>query len=69
VIISFSSTAHITLELPHAKPLFTLSMLRRPRDAECDSALHVTVVNYPRASIFNYFSLIKVIEQRLWVKK
>jgi len=34
VIISFSSTARIPLELPHAKPLFTLSMLRRPRDTE-----------------------------------
>jgi len=34
MIISFSSTARIPLELPHAKPLFTLSMLRRQRDAE-----------------------------------
>jgi len=34
VIISFSSTARIPLGLPHGKPLFTLSMLRRPRDVE-----------------------------------
>jgi len=36
---------------------------------KCDSALRVTVKNYPQAAIFNYFALIKVIEQRLWIKK
>ena len=34
VIISFSSTARILLKLPHSKPLFTLYMLRRTRDAK-----------------------------------
>ena len=34
VIISFSSTACILLKLPHGKPLFTLCMLRRTRDAK-----------------------------------
>jgi len=29
---------------------------------KCDSALRVTVENYPQASILNYLALIKVIE-------
>ena len=34
VIISFSSTARILLKLPHGKPLFTLCLLRRTREAK-----------------------------------
>jgi len=33
---------------------------------KCDSALRVTVENYPQASIFNYFALIKVIEHEVY---
>jgi len=56
VIISFSSTTHIPLGLLHGKPLFTVSEDHVMRQ------LRVTVENYPQASIFDYFALIKVIE-------
>jgi len=58
--------ARIPLGLLHGKTLFTLFMLRRPRDAEFRRQHNshcsvVTIENYPQASIFNYFALIKVI--------
>jgi len=34
-----------------------------------DSALRITVENYPKASIFNHFALIKVIADETFVGK